>query len=128
MSRLDLSFNRQHLIAHVRWSVRSWTVDPDFGSPQLQAVEQAEQATDAMLGELATRRAAVGGRVRLVWLRHPCASLAYAATKVMKAVAARLGHTSTRMMDQVYVQVYEEESRHVADAIDELAKRSLRHS
>jgi integrase len=65
------------------------------------------------------------GRVRLEWLRHTGASLAYAATRDMKAVAARLGHTSTRMMDQVYVQLYDEQSRNVADAIDELAKRSL---
>jgi len=65
-------------------------------------------------------------RVRIEWLRHTGASLAYAATKDMKAVAARLGHASTRMMDQVYVQVYEEESRHVADAIDEMAARALK--
>ena len=46
--------------------------------------------------------------------------LAYAATKDMKAAAARLGHTSTRMMDTTYVEPYEDSSRAVADAIDAL--------
>ena len=62
--------------------------------------------------------------VRPEWLRHSGASLAYLATKDMKAVAARLGHTSTRMTDDVYVGVYAEASRGVADAIDELVRRS----
>jgi Phage integrase family len=44
--------------------------------------------------------------IRPEWLRHTGASLAYAATRDMKAVAERLGHTSTRMMDTVYVEVY----------------------
>lgn len=43
----------------------------------------------------------------------------------MKAVAKRLGHTSTRMMDTVYVEVYPEASRAVADAIDEVVRRSV---
>jgi len=60
--------------------------------------------------------------VRPEWLRHTGASLAYAATKDMKAVAARLGHTSTRMMDTTYVELYEDSSRAVADAIDVLVK------
>lgn len=64
-------------------------------------------------------------RVRLEWLRHTGASLAYAATRDMKAVAGRLGHTSTRMMDTVYVQIYEETSKEVADAIDEWARKAL---
>jgi hypothetical protein len=38
----------------------------------------------------------------------------------MKAVAARLGHTSTRMMDAVYVELYAETGRELADAIDVL--------
>ena len=38
----------------------------------------------------------------------------------MKAVAGRLGHPSTRMVDTIYVQIYEEASE-VADAIDEWA-------
>jgi integrase len=64
--------------------------------------------------------------VRPEWLRHTGASLAYAASKDMKAVAARLGHTSTRMMDTVYVEVYSEVSRQVADAIDVLVRESTR--
>jgi hypothetical protein len=48
------------------------------------------------------------------------ASLAYAASRDMKAVAARLGHTSIRMMDSVYVELYEETGRELADAIDAL--------
>jgi integrase len=62
--------------------------------------------------------------VRPEWLRHTGASLAYAATRDMKAVAQRLGHTSTRMMDTVYVKLYADASVNVADAIDELVKRS----
>jgi integrase len=52
--------------------------------------------------------------VRPEWLRHTGASLAYAASKDVKAVASRLGYTSTRMMDTVYVEVYSEVSREVA--------------
>jgi integrase len=62
--------------------------------------------------------------VRPEWLRHTGASLAYAATWDMKAVAQRLGHTSTRMMDTVYVELYADASANVAEAIDELVKRS----
>ncbi len=64
--------------------------------------------------------------VRPEWLRHTGASLAYAASKDMKAVASRLGHTSTRMMDTVYVELYSEVSRQVADAIDALVRESTR--
>ena len=46
------------------------------------------------------------------------------ASKDMKAVASRLGHTSTRMMDTVYVEVYSEVSRQLADAIDVLVRES----
>lgn len=63
--------------------------------------------------------------VRVEWLRHSGASLAYLATRDIKAVAARLGHTSTRMMDTVYVEVYPEASRAVADAIDDVVRRSV---
>jgi integrase len=42
----------------------------------------------------------------------------------MKAVAERLGHTSTRMMDTVYVEVYADASARVADAIDRLVRES----
>jgi integrase len=34
--------------------------------------------------------------------------VAYAATHDLKAVAERLGHTSVRMVDSVYVRLYEE--------------------
>ena len=63
--------------------------------------------------------------IRLEWLRHTGASLAYAASKDMKAVASRLGHTSTRMMDTVYVELYEGAGRELADAIDVLVRRRL---
>jgi integrase len=67
--------------------------------------------------------AAAGAQgVRPEWLRHTGASLAHMATKDMKAVAARLGHTSTRMMGTVYVEIYPEASRSVADAIDALVR------
>ena len=39
------------------------------------------------------------------WLRHSGASLAYAASKDILAVARRLGHTSTRMVDGDYVEL-----------------------
>jgi hypothetical protein len=35
----------------------------------------------------------------------------------MKAVASRLGHTSTRMMDTVYVEVYSDVSRQLAAGV-----------
>jgi integrase len=63
--------------------------------------------------------------IRLEWLRHTGASLAYAASRDMKAVAARLGHTSTRMMDSVYVELYEETGRGLAAAIDVLVAARL---
>jgi integrase len=62
--------------------------------------------------------------VRPEWLRHTGASIAYAATRDTKAVAQRLGHTSTRMMDTVYIEVYPSASRATADAIDELVRAS----
>jgi integrase len=62
--------------------------------------------------------------VRPGWLRHSGASLAYAATRDLKLVSKRLGHTSTRMVDSVYVSLYEDASRAVADAIDELVRAS----
>jgi integrase len=64
--------------------------------------------------------------VRPEWLRHTGASLAYAATHDMKAVAERLGHTSTRMIDTVYVELYADASAKVADAIDRLVDESTR--
>jgi hypothetical protein len=42
----------------------------------------------------------------------------------MKAVDSRLGHTSTRMMDTVYVEVYSDVSKQLADAIDVLVRES----
>jgi integrase len=75
----------------------------------------------------ACRAAGLEG-IRPERLRHTGASLAYAASKDMKAVASRLGHTSTRMMDTVYVEVYAEVSRQLADAIDDLVRESTRHA
>jgi integrase len=63
--------------------------------------------------------------IRLEWLRHTGASLAYAATGDLKAVARRLRHRDTRMVDRIYVRAYEEAGRETADAIDELATRRL---
>ncbi len=40
----------------------------------------------------------------------------------MKAVAARRGHTSVRIMDAVYVEIYSDAARGLADAIDRLAE------
>jgi integrase len=60
-------------------------------------------------------------------LRHSGPSLAYAATHDFKLVSKRLGHTSTRMVDGVYVRLYEDASRAVADAIDELLCASAVH-
>jgi integrase len=62
--------------------------------------------------------AGIEDHVRVEWLRHSGASLAYAASKDLVAVSRRLGHTSTRMVDGVYVKLYEEIDRQVADAID----------
>jgi integrase len=62
--------------------------------------------------------------IRVEWLRHSGASLACAATKDMKATAARLGHSSTRMIDTVYLKLYDDVGRQVADAIDELVRAS----
>ncbi|MGI8407587.1 MAG: tyrosine-type recombinase/integrase [Actinomycetota bacterium] len=73
----------------------------------------------------ACRAAGIDG-VRPEWLRHTGASLAYAASKDMKAVASRLGHTSTRMMDTIYVEVYSDVSRQLADAIDVLVRESTK--
>lgn len=59
--------------------------------------------------------------VRVEWLRHTGASLAYLATLDLKAVSHRLGHTSVRMADQVYVNLYDETGRSMAQAISDLA-------
>jgi integrase len=64
--------------------------------------------------------------IRLEWLRHTGASIAYRATGDMKAVANRLGHSSVRMLDSVYVKVYADAARDVADALDREPTRSWR--
>jgi len=56
------------------------------------------------------------------WLRHRGTSLAYAASGDLKAIARMLGHTSTRTVDDVYVQLYRERTREIADAADELVR------
>ena len=56
------------------------------------------------------------------WMRHTGASLGYHVTKDVVATSRRLGHTSTRMMDTVYVEIYPEASRAVADGIDEMVR------
>ena len=56
------------------------------------------------------------------WLRHSGASIAYAATRDLKAVSLRLGHTTTKMADSTYVQVYEDEAKALATAIDEMVR------
>ncbi len=69
--------------------------------------------------------AGVGGHLsRPGWLRHSGASLAYAASTDLKAVSRQLGHTSTRMVDGVYVKLYEAAGRSLADAIDDLYRAS----
>ncbi len=73
----------------------------------------------------ACRQAGVEG-ARPGWLRHSGASVAYAASRDLKAVAERLGHTSVRMVDSVCVRLYEETSRELADAIDTLVERASR--
>jgi integrase len=73
----------------------------------------------------AVRDAGLDKHVRVGWLRHSGASLAYAATHDLKATADRLGHTSTRMVDTVYLKLYQDADRRVADAIDELFRASL---
>jgi len=70
--------------------------------------------------------AKVNKHVRPGWLRHSGASLAYAASRDLKLVSKRLGHTSTRMVDSTYVRLYEDASRAVADAIDELLASGAR--
>jgi len=72
----------------------------------------------------ALRAAGVDEHVRVGWLRHTGASLAYLATHDLKATADRLGHTSTRMVDTVYVKLYDDVAREVADAIDEVVRRT----
>ena len=59
--------------------------------------------------------------VRVEWLRHTGASLAYLATRDLKAVSHRLGHTSVRMADQIYVNMYDDTGRSVAQAISDVA-------
>lgn len=52
-------------------------------------------------------------------------SLAYAASKDLKATSARLSHSSTKMLDTVYLKLHDEGGRTIADAIDELIRASL---
>jgi integrase len=68
----------------------------------------------------ALKDAKIDKHIRPGWLRHSGASLAYAASRDLKLVSKRLGHTSTRMVDSTYVSLYEDASRAVVDAIDEL--------
>jgi integrase len=77
------------------------------------------------VSDRACLRAGLEG-VRPRWVRHAGASLAYAASHDLKGVAQRLGHTFVRMVDAVYVRLYEEPSRDLAEAIDELVSRASR--
>jgi integrase len=72
----------------------------------------------------AIKDAEITKHVRPGWLRHSGASLAYAASHDLKLVSKRLGHSSTRMVDSVYLKLYEDADRKVADAIDELLRAS----
>ena len=63
--------------------------------------------------------------IRIGWLRHTGASMAYHATKDPKATAERLRHRDMRMVDRTYIRLYEGTARQTADAIDELAARRL---
>lgn len=78
--------------------------------------------------ERGLRDAGIDKHVRVGWLRHSGASLAYAATHDLKATAERLGHTSTRMVDTVYVKLYADVSRNLADAIGELYASGARNT
>ena len=78
--------------------------------------------------ERGLRHAGIDKHVRVGWLRHSGASLAYAATHDLKATAERLGHTSTRMVDTVYVKLYADVSRNLADAIGELYASGARET
>jgi integrase len=66
--------------------------------------------------------------IRLEWLRHTAASLAYAASRDLKLVSKRLGHTSTRMVDTIYLSLYQETGRELAEAIDVLVRKRLSRS
>lgn len=57
-------------------------------------------------------------------MRHSGASIGYAATHDLKATSRRLGHTNTRMVDDIYVKLYSEAERSFADAIDSYVKTS----
>jgi len=72
----------------------------------------------------ALNAAKITKHVRPGWLRHSGASLAYAASHDLKLVSKRLGHTSTRMVDSTYVKLYEDASRAVVEAMDELLRAS----
>jgi integrase len=89
-----------------------------------RTIRAAAEGPNAGDGRQALKDAKITKHVRPGWLRHSGASLAYAASHDLKLVSKRLGHTSTRMVDSVYLKLYEDAGRKVADAIDELLRAS----
>ena len=53
-------------------------------------------------------------------LRHTGASLVLEAGGTLKDVSERLGHTTTRMADELYVELYQERGRAIADRMNEM--------
>lgn len=60
---------------------------------------------------------------KLRHLRHTGASLVLEVGGNLKDVADRLGHTTTRMADELYVELYEHRGKHIADRLNDLAQR-----
>lgn len=61
---------------------------------------------------------------RASWLRHTGTSLAIAAGATKNALADRLGHTSTRMIDRHYAVAYEGIDREIADRLERMAENA----
>lgn len=65
----------------------------------------------------ALAEAGIDENVRVGWLRHSCATVMLRANVSPKLVAEQLGHTSTRMVDAVYVKVTDDAMRDAMDVV-----------
>jgi integrase len=62
--------------------------------------------------------------IQVRWLRHTGLSIAHHETHDLLAVAAMAGHTSTRMLEDVYVKLYKDQERTIGDALDAAHERA----
>jgi integrase len=104
---------------------------PQGGDGYVFAGEEGGPLRRSHFGRLvwrpATKAAGIGG-FKFANLRHTGASLAIAAGAHSMQVAARLGHTSTRMIERHYVSLFEGLDAEVGEQLGRMRRRAVKES